>query len=170
MKHAGNVRKHVENYFYGTINHFYKIDGNVTYNGSVSYNGDVHSSKEQQPNGFTDEQIARALEAVCGEGRPVNEKRKWAAVYWCLRWYCNYPVKGSEFCSRVARLPFTKRLKPECDNDNIRRLIMASFMEQDARQIDNVKPEKKDEDFFAECKVVVQALAQELGNAALLMP
>jgi hypothetical protein len=43
-------------------------------------------------------------------------------------------------------------------------------MEQDARQIDNVKPEKKDEDFFAECKVVVQALAQELGNAALLMP
>ncbi len=130
----------------------------------------VGTGSNPQPNGFTDEQIARALEAVCGEGRPVNEKRKWAAVYWCLRWYCNYPVKGSEFCSRVARLPFTKRLKPECDNDNIRRLIMASFMEQDARQIDNVKPEKKDEDFFAECKVVVQALAQELGNAALLMP
>ena len=141
---------------------------NITFEAPVYFGGQGNILAEQ--NGYSDEQIARALEAVCGEGRPVNEKRKWAAVYWCLRWYCNYPVKGSEFCSRVARLPFTKRLKPECDNDNIRRLIMASFMEQDARQIDNVKPEKKDEDFFAECKVVVQALAQELGNAALLMP
>ena len=117
--------------------------------------------------GYTDQQIAHALEAVCGEGKAVDEKRKWAAVYWCLRWYCNFPVKGADFCERVKKLPYSGVFRPDFTYENIRKLITASFMEQDAREIDSIKPEMKDKDFFAECKVVVQALAQELGKAVL---
>jgi hypothetical protein len=43
-------------------------------------------------------------------------------------------------------------------------------MEQDARQMDSVRPEKKDENFFSECRVVVMALAQELGKEMLPKP
>lgn len=117
--------------------------------------------------GYTDQQIAKAVQAVCGEGKAVDEKRKWAAVYWGLRWYCNFPVKGADFCERVKKLPYSGGFRPDFTYDNIRRLISASFMEQDARQMDGVKPEMKDKDFFTECKVVVQALAQELGKAVL---
>lgn len=137
---------------------------NITFEAPV-YFGSGSNRTEQY--GYTDEQIAQALEAVCGEGKPVDEKRKWAAVYWCLRWYCNFPVKGSDFCERIKKLPFSKDPVPECDYNNIRRLVVLSFMGQDARQLDKVKASQGDEKFLAECKVVVVALAQELGKSVL---
>lgn len=168
MEHSGRVRKKVVNNFYGKIDHFYHFDAPVTYNGPVYYKGGSGSSANQLH--YSDQQIAHALEAVCGEGKAVDEKRKWAAVYWCMRWYCNFPVRGTEFCERIGKLPFSKKLNPECDYDNIRRLITASFMKQDARRMDSVRPEKKDEDFYSECRIVVMALAQELGKEVLPKP
>ena len=101
----------------------------------------------------------------------MNEKRKWAAVYWCLRWYCNFPVKVSEFCERINSLPFSKKVVPECELENIRKLINNySFMNQDARKMNEVKPKKEDEQFFVICKGIVQALVQELGKAVLPKP
>ena len=103
---------------------------------------------------------------MSGEGKPIDSKQKWAAVYWYLRWQCNYPVKGSEFCERIQQLPFTKKLDPECDYNNIRRLTTLSFMSQDARNLEAVKPSKIDEPMFAQCRVVVNALAEELEKAS----
>ena len=114
--------------------------------------------------GYTDEQVARAIEAICGEGRPLDTKKKWAAVYWYLRWQCNYPVKGSEFCERIASLPFTKKLDPECCYNNIRKLVTLSFMNQDARQLDSVKPSRSDEADFRQCRAVVRSLAEALAK------
>ena len=119
-------------------------------------------AKEATNLGLTDAQVAQAIEAICGEGRALDKKQKWAGVYWCLRWYCNYPVKGSDFCERIARLPFSKVLNPECDYENIRKLVTLSFMAQDARQLDSVKASRGNEATLAECKTVVLALAQEL--------
>lgn len=119
-------------------------------------------AKEATNLGLTDVQVAQAIEAICGEGRALDRKQKWAGVYWCLRWYCNYPVKGSDFCDRIARLPFSKVLNPECDYENIRKLVTLSFMAQDARQLDSVKASRGNEATLAECRAVVQALAQEL--------
>ena len=113
---------------------------------------------------YTDEQVARAIEAICGEGKPLDTKVKWAAVYWYLRWQCNYPVKGSEFCERIASLPFTKKLDPECCYNNIRKLVTLSFMNQDARQLDSVKPSRSDEADFRQCRAVVRSLAEALAK------
>lgn len=136
----------------------------------IHISGDVNissDSKSAKQNGYTDEQIARAIEAICGEGKPLHEKKMWAAVYWCLRWYCNFPVKGTDFCERIAKLPFTKVLEPACDYNNIRRLILLSFMNMDCHDLNSVKPSKSDELFFAECRVVLLALLEELGKAVL---
>jgi hypothetical protein len=85
-----------------------------------------------------------------------------SAWAWWRGWYCNFPVKGSDFCEKIATLPFTKPLNPECSYNNIRRIVTLSFMNQDARQLNAVKPSRQDEKVFAECRAVVQALAQEL--------
>ena len=116
--------------------------------------------------GYSDEQIAAAITAINGEKKPLNSKRKWAAVYWCLRWYCNFPPSAKEFCERVKELPLGK-LEFECDYGSIRHFCTLSFMDQDARQIDKVKPSKMDEEFYKQCRTVVIALATELGKAAL---
>jgi len=133
----------------------------ITFQAPVTF-GTAADSVQQ--NGFTDEQIARAIETICGDNKPLCSKQLWAAVYWCLRWYCNFPVKGSDFCERVATLPFSRPLQPECDYNNIRRQITLSFMSQDARSLDQVKPSRSDEPFFAQCRVVVTALVQQLGE------
>ena len=120
------------------------------------------NAKERPRTGLTDAQIAAAITAICGEGKPLDTKQKWAGVYWYLRWACNFPVKGSDFCDRIATLPFTKPLNPECCYENIRKFVTLSFMAQDARQLDAVKVSRGYESTLAECKVVAHALAQEL--------
>lgn len=131
--------------------------------GDVNINGDSGQVKQ---NGFTDEQIAQAITAINGEKKPLNSKRKWAAVHWGLRWYCNYPTGPKEFCEKIGELPLGE-LEFKCDYNSIRHFSTVSFMNQDARQMDKVKPSKMDEEFFLQCRTVVLALATELGNAAL---
>ena len=123
-------------------------------------------NKEEENKSYTDRQIAVAIEEICGEGKPLNSKQLWAAVYWCLRWYCNFPVKGNDFCNRIAMLPFSRELEYECSYNNIRRLVTLSFMNQDARNMDVVKPSKMDETFFSQCRTVVLALVDSLERIA----
>lgn len=133
----------------------------ITFTGTVNIgNGNTDYG------GYTDEQIAQAITAINGAKKPLNSKRKWAAVHWCLRWYCNYPTGAKEFCDRVKELPLGP-LEYECDYTSIRHFSTLSFMDQDARQMDKVKPSKMDFDFFLQCRTVVLALVTELGKAAL---
>jgi hypothetical protein len=160
MRQQERVNKRVVNNFYGKINNYYQAP--VTFNAPV--HNTVGSDGGIKRNEYTDEQVARAIEAICGEGKPLDTKVKWAAVYWYLRWQCNYPVKGLEFCERIASLPFTKKLDPECGYENIRKLVTLSFMNQDARQLDRVKPSQGDEVVFAQCRAVVISLSEELSK------
>jgi len=66
----------------------------------------------------------------------------------------------------VAELPL-ENLEYECEYDSIRHFTTLSFMEQDPRVLNKVKPSKNDQAFFLQCKVVVQALAKELGRTYL---
>ncbi len=121
-----------------------------------------------EPINFTDEQIARAIEAICGEDKPLDTMGKWAAVYWYLRWQCNYPVKPQEFCERISMLPFSKEISPECKYESIRKFTKLGFMEQDARVLDKVRPSQSETALFFQFKTVVLALAEELGKISLL--
>ncbi len=150
----------IYNYFQGaTINNMV-INGNMTKNGNEHF----HTVKNTDKQSFTDEQIARAIEAICGDGKVLDSKRKWAAVYWYLRSACNFPAKITDFCERVRKLPL-KNLQYECDYESFRHFCTLSFMNEDARDIDNVKYSKNDQTFFLQCKEVVITLAKELENS-----
>lgn len=115
---------------------------------------------------YTDAQVARAITAICGKGKPLDAKRKWAAVYWYLRWEANYPVSVPDFCRRIATLPWQADLPFRCDYVSIRHDATALFMNQDARDVDLVKPGNTERALYQECRHIVLALAQELEKAA----
>ena len=133
----------------------------------ITFSGTVNIGQAgTESGGYTDEQIARAITAINGKGKPLSSKLRWAAVHWCLRWYCNFPPSAKDFCDRVAELPLGK-LEYECDYNSLRRWSTLSFMDQDCRSIDKVKPSRQDTEPFRQCREVVIALAAELGKAAL---
>ena len=152
QQHGGIV-----NYFQGATIHNLVINGNMTKRGTEHY----HTAKTTQ-NGFTDEQVARAIEAICGEGKPLDSKQKWAGVQWLLRWECNYPARAREFCERIASLPLSEDLAYRCEYNNIRPYSTLSFLNDDPRQINNVRYSKNDEGAFLQLREVALALHEEL--------
>lgn len=140
------------------------FEGATIHNLVIKSGTDNHykSRDNTEKQSYSDRQIAKAIESINGEGKPLDTSRLWAAVYWYLRWNCNYPVRAMDFCERIAKLPFTKQLTPECKYENIRKYVTMTFMNQDVRNLDAVKPNKTDESFFAQCREVVLALKTEL--------
>lgn len=143
----------------GATIHKLVFQGTMTNSGSEYY--EHTCDRERQETGYSDEAIAQAITAINGDNKPLNTKRKWAAVHWFLRWYCNFPTAAKDFCDKIKELPLGD-LEYECDYTSIRHFSTLSFMNQDARQIDKVKPSKMDEEFFLQCRTVVVALASEL--------
>ncbi len=147
---------------------YFNFNGATINNMNIFNEGDKesHSSKKEEvvdKSNLSDEQIARAIEAICGNGKPVDRKWKWAAVYWCLRWYCKYPVNLMDFCNKMKEMPFTEGLKPKCEYNNIRRCTL-SFLNQDSRFLDAVTPSNVENSYFQEFAPIVRALAFELNK------
>jgi uncharacterized protein YhaN len=117
--------------------------------------------------GYSDKQVAQALEACVGKGRVVDAKWKWAGVYWYLRWTCNYPVDAKEFCKKIAGLDLDIAADYECSYESIRKICTLSFMDSDARRMDIVRVSKNDQGMFSQCREIALKLAEELGNSGL---
>ena len=117
--------------------------------------------------GYSDKQVARALEASVGKGRVIDAKWKWAGAYWYLRWTCNYPVDAKEFCKKIGSLELDIPEDCECSYESIRKICTLSFMDCDARRMDIVRPSKNDQGMFSQCREIALKLAEELGNSYL---
>lgn len=152
MKDTRGFQIHV----YSTGNQFAQSITN-NYNNPVYY-----GQQEQKKSGYTDEQIDRALTAINGDKKVLNNKQKWSGAYWYLRWVCNYPIISSAFCDKVNSLPHHNEWEYECNNNNIRALTTLSFMGYDPREMDKVKYSVNDEGAFLQCRQVALALEEEL--------
>ena len=158
QKHGG-----IYNYFEGATIHNLVINGNMNKSGTEHY----HSSESRRAT-YSDDQIALALSRIVGKGKPIDNKQKWAGAMWLLRWECDYPSRAYDFCERIKTLPFPEEIEIACEYNNIRPLSTLSFMNEDPRQIENVKYSKNDENVFFQLKNVVNALQRELRNSARL--
>ena len=116
--------------------------------------------------GYSDVQIARAIEAICGDGKALDTKQKWAGVHWLLRWECNFPAKAQEFCERISRLPLPDNLPIRCEYNNIRPLATLSFLNNDPRDGESIKYSKNDETAYVQLREVALALYDELRKTA----
>ena len=74
------IRKPAVNYYnYGTIQNLVCGD----YHAHAPISTDMKGGLRQKT--FTDEQVSVALKACVGKGKVINNKKKWAGAYWCLR-------------------------------------------------------------------------------------
>ena len=64
--------------------------------------GTLNMGAQTENNGYGDEQVAQALMACVGDDKVINNMRKWAGAYWCLRWKCNYPVTSRNSVPRLT--------------------------------------------------------------------
>ena len=70
----------------GFVVHVYSPGNQIIQTQNNNYYGPVYQGKsETANNSFTDEQISKALLACIGEDRVINNMRRWAGAYWCLR-------------------------------------------------------------------------------------
>ena len=129
--------------------------------------GTLNMGGLSEQNGFDDEQIGKALLACVGDDKVINNMRKWAGAYWCLRWKCNYPVDIKEFCTKIDSLKLAVPDHLKCDYDNIRRICKLSFMEYDPFGKAEVKVSSMDREVYSWCREVALKLAEELGKAFL---
>ena len=154
----------IKNYFQGANINNLVINGNMSKSGTETYH---HSAADDAQVAYSDKQVAQALEAVCGEGKAINTKWKWAGAQWLLRFVANYPAKAQEFCDRIAELPFNGRLAIACEYNNIRKYSTLSFLNEDPRQMDKVRYSRNDETIFYQLRDVATALMTELRRLSL---
>jgi len=134
----------------------------ITFTGTVNI-----GSGNLEANGFSDEQVAKALLACVGDDKVINNMRKWAGAYWCLRWKCNYPVDIKEFCNKIEGLKLDVATHLKCDYNNIRKFCKLSFMDCDPFGKAEVKVSTMDRDVYSWCREVAMKLAEELGKTYL---
>lgn len=143
--------------------HVYSPGNNIAQSMTVTYNGPVyHGQESEQKLAYTDEEIAKALVNIVGKNKAIDSKQKWAGAQWFLRWECNYPAKALDFCNKISSLPLPEDLEYPCEYNNIRALSTLSFMNEDARKLEQVKYSKNDEQLFFQMRTVVVALREEL--------
>ena len=131
----------------GFVVHVYSPGNQIIQTQNNNYYGPVYQGKsETANNSFTDEQISKALLACIGEDRVINNMRRWAGAYWCLRWKCNYPVDIKEFCTKIKGLKLDVAKDYVCDYENIRPM---------------------DREVYSWCREVANKLAEELGKVYL---
>ena len=158
----------MKDYFQGTTTINAPIIININSGGNTENNlhGNEVEPKEEpkQTEPDTEEMIGKALTEITGEHKTLNIKQKWAGVYWYLRWAYNFPVDVQEFCNKIQTLPYADNLEISCNYDNIRRFANMSFIEQDPRQMEKVKPSKMDSQAFYQCREVALVLDKKLGE------
>ena len=86
----------------GFVVHIYSPGNQIIQTQNNNYYGTVYQTKnENGQNGFSDEQVAKALQACVGKDKVINTKWKWAVADWCLRWKCFYPVDLYSVCDQI---------------------------------------------------------------------
>ena len=110
----------------------------------------------------TNEQIANAIRAINGKGKPLDGYQLWLGACCLLSWKYDFPRNLRECCERINALPL-EGVEYICKYDNIRKFPgVHAFAREDVRQWDSYKPKEDERNFFNGCLSVSQALDTEI--------
>ena len=133
----------------------------IAQSGSKVVYKEVTSTKEEKPQ-VTDIQIANAIRAINGKGKPLNGYQFWLGACCLLSWKYDFPRNLNECCERINALPL-EGVEYTCKYENIRKFpALHAFAKEDARQWDMYKPKEDERNFFNGCLSVSQALDTEI--------
>ena len=153
----------------GFVVHIYSPGNQIIQTQTNIYYGTVYQGKsENHQNGFSDEQVSKALLACVGKDKMINTKWKWAGAYWCLRWKCYYPVDPKEFCKKIKILNLGLSDDLDCKYESIRKYCSLSFMNSDPFGKTEIRVSNMEKGTYSVCRQIASNLREELGKTTLL--
>ena len=145
----------------GFVVHIYSPGNQIIQTQNNNYYGTVYQTKnENGQNGFSDEQVAKALQACVGKDK--------VGAYWCLRWKCYYPVDAKEFCKKIESLDLGLSDDLDCNYESIRKYCTLSFMDYDPFGKTEIRVSNMDKGVYSVCRQIALNLGEELGKMTLL--
>ena len=153
----------------GFVVHIYSPGNQIIQTQNNNYYGTVYQGKsEGGQNGFSDEQVSKALLACVGKEKTINAKWKWARAYWCLRWKCYYPVDAKEFCKKIKSLDLGLSDDQDCNYESIRKYCSLSFMDSDPFGKTEIRVSNMEKGTYLICRQIALNLGEELGKTTFL--
>ncbi len=132
--------------------------------GNVYYQPVCHSNGEDD--GIvsrTDEQIARALVAVTGKDKVLNNQQLWLGACCLLMGKYGFPKNLSLCCEKILGLPYgDEKPELECKYDNIRKFAYMRFVREDVDTWDSYQPKDDEKRLFYGCQAVASELRKTL--------
>jgi len=130
-----------------------EVKGNNTYN---------EQPRTEERVEVTDEQIAKAIMAVNGEKKPLNEKQLFLGVLCVLISKYGWNSKWMTCCSRINDLPMNDQFEKPCDYNSIKALTAYRFANTDYKDWDKYEPSERERIIFRKCKSVADAFDRAL--------
>ena len=153
----------------GFVVHIYSPGNQIIQTQTNNYYGTVYQGKsEGGQNGFSDEQVIKALQACVGKEKMINAKWKWAGAYWCLRWKCYYPVDAKEFCKKIKALNLGLSDDLDCNYESIRKYYSHSSMDSDPFGKTEIRVSNMEKGTYLICRQIALNLGEELGKTTFL--
>ena len=148
----------IHNYFQGATIHNMVINGNMTKNGSENF-----GSENKKRTVYSEEQVARALLAINGKDKVLNNYQLWLGACCYLMKRCDYSQNLERCCDQIAKLPYgMMKLEIECKYENIRKFSFLKFVKEGIDTWDSYQPRKEEEKLFYGCKAVADELDRTL--------
>ena len=152
----------ITNYFQGATIHNLVINGNMNRSGTENYYGE----RQQEKREYTDEQIARAITAISGEGKPLSLMKHFVGVI-CVLQSMGWPQKFATCCTRINQLPGHEYYPVRCDSNAIKSTQALKFASVDYKEWDTYNPKPGEEAaVFKECKFAADSFVEVLAAAA----
>ena len=110
----------------------------------------------------TDMQVANALMAINGKGKPLCNYQTWLGACVLLSSKYDFPRNLNDCCQRINTLPI-QGVEYECKYENVRKLVgINKFAKEDFDGWDSYKPRDEERKLFNECLLVSKALDAEI--------
>ena len=124
---------------------------NVSFGDNATFNQTVSDSKEQRVN-VTEEQISKAILAINGANKPLNEKQLFLGVIRVLLSKYGWVGTWSDCCVRINKLPMKDQFEKVCDYNCIKVLTAYKFASIDYLEWGTYKPRPEEKNIFLKCK------------------
>ena len=124
-----------------------------------------YKSAERKAETYTDEQIARAIMAINGKGKPLSLMKHFVGVI-CVLQSIGWPKKFATCCTRINQLPGHENFPVRCDSNAIKSTQALRFAAVDYKEWATYEPKPGEEAAtFKECKFAADSFVEMLTTA-----
>lgn len=120
--------------------------------------------KKPSQSAYTDDVVTKALQAIVGEDKPLNEKQLYIGVANVLKYKCGWAGKLMSQCEKINKLPVAKKLEIKCDYNNVKVPGALKFASLEYTKWKEYEPNNNEREVFLKSRAVAYAFDEELDR------